>query len=60
MAKKTDFSVKEQSGNMIKEYEHKNLTEREHERAQVRKNMRRWVKLRERFDKRSLNKNKSG
>lgn len=35
----------------MKEDEKKTLTEREQERAQVRRNMRRWVKLREHFDK---------
>ena len=33
--------------------EEKVLTRREAERAQVRANMRRWVRLRERFDNRS-------
>ncbi len=36
---------------MKKESENKGLTPREQERAQVRRNMRRWVKLREHFDK---------
>ena len=36
----------------MKEYQYSDLTQREQERAQVRKNMRRWVKLREHFDKR--------
>ncbi|QJR80866.1 hypothetical protein CA267_008780 [Alteromonas pelagimontana] len=37
---------------MMKNREYKGLTLREQERAQVRRNMRRWVKLREHFDKR--------
>lgn len=37
----------------MKEYQFNELTQREQERAQVRKNMRRWVKLREHFDKSS-------
>lgn len=36
---------------MVKEHEYKRLTIREQERTQVRRNMRRWVKLREHFDK---------
>lgn len=36
----------------MKEGEKNPLSEREQERAQVRRNMRRWVKLREHFDKR--------
>ena len=36
----------------MKEYQYNDLTQREQERAQVRKNMRRRVKLREHFDKR--------
>lgn len=37
----------------MKEQEKNGLTQRELERAQVRRNMRRWVKLREHFDKRA-------
>ncbi len=36
---------------MVKEQEYKRLTAREQERTHVRRNMRRWVKLREHFDK---------
>tara|TARA_A200000113_G_scaffold194732_1_gene184908 strand:+ start:1389 stop:1577 length:189 start_codon:yes stop_codon:yes gene_type:complete len=46
------FKPREQGGKIMKEYQYNDLTQREQERAQVRKNMRRWVKLREHFDKR--------
>jgi len=46
------FKPREQGGKIMKEYQYSDLPQREQERAQVRKNMRRWVKLREHFDKR--------
>lgn len=49
------FKFKVQGGEIMKERQYRGLTAREQERAQVRKNMRRWVKLREHFDKRPLN-----
>ena len=45
---------------MIKENEKDGLTQREQERAQVRRNMRRWVKLRKHFDKRPNHDRKVG
>lgn len=47
-------------GKVMKERQYRGFTAREQERAQVRKNMRRWVKLREHFDKKPLNEKKSG
>ena len=43
----------------MKECQYCDLTPREQERAQVRKNMRRWVKLREHFDKRPCGEKKT-